>query len=69
MGSTGVVGPRSGDVSRGCSEAGALVPRRENTNRTAFPIVPQNRKDFPGALSLVRVVQIQYMGLEKNHGG
>ena len=24
---------------------------------------------FPGALSLVRVVQIQYMGLEKNHGG
>ena len=45
MGSTGVVGPRSGDVSRGCSEAGALVPRRENTNRTAFPIVPQNRKE------------------------
>ena len=45
MGSRGVVGSRSGDVSRGCSEAGAVVPRRENTNRTAFPNVPQNSKE------------------------
>ena len=45
MGSRGVVGSRSGDVSRGCSGAGAVVPRRENTNRTAFPSVPQNRKE------------------------
>ena len=45
MGSRGLVGSRSGDVSRGCSGAGAVVPRRENTNRTSFPIVPQNRKE------------------------
>ena len=45
MGSRGVVGSRSGDVSRGCSGAGAVVPRRENTNRTAFPCVAQNSKE------------------------
>ena len=45
MGSRGVVGSRSGDVTRGCSGAGAVVPRRENTNMTAFPSVPQNRKE------------------------
>ena len=45
MGSRGVVGSRSSDVSGGCSGAGVVVPRRENTNRTAFPSVPQNRKE------------------------
>ena len=45
MGSRGVVGSRSGDVSRGCSGVGAVIPRRENTNRTAFPSVPPNRKE------------------------
>ena len=45
MGSRGVVGSRTGDVSIGFSGAGAVVPRRENTNRTAFPSVPQNRKE------------------------
>ena len=45
MGSRGVVGSRSGNVSRGCSAAGAVVPRRENTNRIAFPSVPNNRKE------------------------
>ena len=45
MGSRGVVVSRSGDVSRGCPGAGAVVPRRENTNRTAFPSVLQNRKE------------------------
>ena len=51
MGSRVVVGSMSGDVSRGCSGAGAVVTRRENTNRTAFPSVPQNRKE---SLSLPR---------------
>ena len=41
MGSRGVVGSRSGDVSRGCFGAGAVVPKRENTNGTAFPNVPK----------------------------
>ena len=45
MGSRGVVGSRSGDVSSSCSGAGAVVPRRENTNRTAFQSVPRNRKE------------------------
>ena len=45
MGSRVVVGSRSGDVYRVCSGAGAVVPRRENTNRTAFPSVTQNRKE------------------------
>ena len=45
MGSRRVVGSRSGDVSRDCFEAGAVVSRRENTNRTAFPSVPQNSKE------------------------
>ena len=45
MGSRVVVGSRSGDVSRGCSGASAVVPSRENTNRTEFLSVPQNRKE------------------------
>ena len=45
MGSRGVVVSRPGDISRGCSGAGAVGPRRENTNRTAFPSVPQNRNE------------------------
>ena len=45
MGSRAVVGSRSGDVCRGCSGTGSVVPRRENTNRSAFPSVPQNRKE------------------------
>ena len=45
MGSRVVVGSMSGDFSRGCFGAGVIVPRRENTNRTAFPSVPQNRKE------------------------
>ena len=45
MDSRGVVGSTSGYVSRGCSGAGGVVPRRENTNRTAFPSVPKKRKE------------------------
>ena len=45
MVSRGIVGSRSGYVSRGCSGAGAVVPRRENTIRTSFPSVPKNRKE------------------------
>ena len=44
MGSRGVVSSRSRDVSRACSGAGAVVPRRENINRTAFPSVSQKQK-------------------------
>ena len=45
MGSRVVSGSMSGDFSRGCYGADAVVPRRENTSRSAFPSVPQNRKE------------------------
>ena len=45
MGSRGAVGSRSGNVARASSGAGAVVPRREIINRTAFLSVSQKQKE------------------------